>query len=171
MRNLSKLVYFTLFNLSIARQGSNFNITPDFAITNGCDDQCQETLSKANVADLDTFGHDFDFDWFRTATNFSGSNPGDLLKLQPLDPKTPGLQVKPGTTVYRMQYTSQDLDNSSLPATGFIALPFAPIQLKGSTTNDTSAAGLFPLVAYAHGTSGVYTGCAPSNGPALGATP
>ncbi|KAJ4160025.1 uncharacterized protein LMH87_007959 [Akanthomyces muscarius] len=167
MRNLFRLFYFAILGLSVARQGSNFNLTAEFATANGCDDKCLETLNKANAADLDTFGRDFDFEWFLTASNFSGSSPGDLLKLQPLDPKTPGLLVKPGTTVYRIQYTSQDLDNSSVPATGFIVLPFAPVQLKKSTKNDSSAAGLFPLVAYAHGTSGVYTGCAPSNGPAL----
>lgn len=168
MRHLFSLVFFATLRLSTARQGSHFSLTAEFAAANGCDDKCQETLNEANVAHLDIFEHDFDFEWFQTASNFSGSEPGDLFKLQPLDPKTPGLLVKPGTTVYRIQYTSRDLDNSSVPATGFIALPFAPVQLKNTTENEHSAAAAqFPLVAYAHGTSGVYTGCAPSNGPAL----
>ncbi|OAR02784.1 hypothetical protein LLEC1_04077 [Akanthomyces lecanii] len=167
MRDLSGIVYFAIFGLSVALQGSNFNLTADFAAANGCDDKCRETLNKANVADLETFGQEFDFKWFETASNFSGSKPGDLLKLQSLDPKTPGLLVKPGTTVYRIQYTSQDLDNSTVPATAFIALPFSPAKFKTSTSNESSATDLFPLVAYAHGTSGVYSGCAPSNGPGL----
>lgn len=44
-----------------------------------------------------------------------------------------------------------------MPSTGFIAFPFAK----------PSSASQFPLVAFAHGTIGVYRGCAPSTSPTL----
>lgn len=100
-------------------------------------------------------GINFDFDFYQTADNFSVSEPGDLLKFEPIKPST--LDVADGTTVYRFQYTSKDLDGSNVPSTGFIALPF-------TVPTDT---GKYPLVAFAHGTIGLFTGCAPSTSPAL----
>lgn len=166
MRICNWVLHAAIIGQATCLQGSNFNITPEFAVQNGCDEKCQATLAKANAIDLGIFGQNFDFDWFATANNFSGSKPGDVLKMQAMDPKMLGEQVKQGTTVYRIQYASVDLDNSTVPATGFIALPFAPASLKSKASNSSSSYQ-FPLVAYAHGTSGVYPGCAPSNGPAL----
>lgn len=166
MRICNWVLHAAIIGQATCLQGSNFNITPEFAVQNGCDEKCQATLAKVNAIDLGLFGQNFDFDWFATANNFSGSKPGDVLKMQAMDPRMLGEQVKQGTTVYRIQYTSVDLDNSTVPATGFIALPFAPASLKSKASNSSSS-HQFPLVAYAHGTSGVYPGCAPSNGPAL----
>jgi hypothetical protein len=146
----------SLVQLGTAAQGSNYNVTESFAEAHSCDSKCQDALNNANPIDLSTFGENFDFDFYETAANFSGSKPGDLLKLQPLDPAA--LQINAGTTVYRIQYTSRDLDGSPVPATGFIALPYAPAKQNSST---------YPVVAYAHGTSGIYRGCAPSNSPNL----
>ena len=139
-----------------ALQGSNFNVSKDFAAAHGCGEACQAALRSNDENDLDTFGHNFAFDFYNTAANFSTSQPGSLLKLEVLDPVP--LDVKAGTTVYRMQYTSRDLDGSPLPATGFIAFPYAPVKQNSNT---------YPLVAFAHGTSGIYRGCAPSNSPSL----
>jgi hypothetical protein len=92
-----------------ARQNSNFNITSEYATAHACGPKCQEILRLTNAADLDAVGHDFAFDFFATATNFSETTrPGDVLKVQPLDARE--LQVYSGTTVYRIQYASRDLD-------------------------------------------------------------
>jgi pimeloyl-ACP methyl ester carboxylesterase len=72
-----------------------------------------------------------------------------------VDPK--GLSIDGGTTVFRIQYTSLDYDGAVVPVTGFIAFPYAPHY--GSARHR--------LVAFAHGTIGLFPGCAPSNGPAL----
>ncbi|KID86011.1 prolyl aminopeptidase (secreted protein), partial [Metarhizium majus ARSEF 297] len=157
MRICNWVLHAAIIGQATCLQGSNFNITPEFAVQNGCDEKCQATLAKVNAIDLGIFGQNFDFDWFATANNFSGSKPGDVLKMQAMDPKMLGEQVKQGTTVYRIQYASVDLDNSTVPATGFIALPFAPPSLKSKASNSCSS-HQFPLVAYAHGTSGVYRG-------------
>ncbi|GIJ89483.1 hypothetical protein Asppvi_008425 [Aspergillus pseudoviridinutans] len=156
MRFLFVASLISLVQVGTAAQGSNYNVTKSFAEAHSCDCKCQDDLNNANPIDLATFGQNFDFDFYETAANFSGSKPGDLLKLQPLDPAT--LQINAGTTVYRIQYTSRDLDGSPVPATGFIALPYAPVKENSST---------YPVVAYAHGASGIYRGCAPSNSPNL----
>ncbi|RHZ68407.1 hypothetical protein CDV55_100702 [Aspergillus turcosus] len=156
MRFLFAASLISLVRVGTATQGSNYNVTESFAEAHSCGSKCQAALNEANAIDLATFGENFDFDFYETAANFSGSKPGDLLKLQPVDPVT--LQINAGTTVYRIQYTSRDLDGSPVPATGFIALPYAPAKQNSST---------YPVVAYAHGTSGIYRGCAPSNSPNL----
>lgn len=146
--------------LAAAKQAANFNVTKGFAEAHGCGAECQSNLDKNNPIDWSTFGTDFDFGFYETAANFSTSAPGDLLKIQPMDPDS--LDVKAGTTTYRIQYVSRDIDSSPVPATGFIALPYAP----PSPANGGNRPS-YPLAAYAHGTSGMYRGCAPSTSPNL----
>lgn len=148
-----------LVGLSNALQGSNFDITPEFAISHGCNQKCQAALREANEEDLAEFGHDFNFAFYETSRNFISSKPGDLLKFDQIDPRT--LHIRRGNRfyrieAYRMQYTSQDLDGTPVPATGFVVVPVARTRSRK-----------YSLVAWAHGTSGMYRGCAPSNGPSL----
>ncbi|KAJ8118476.1 hypothetical protein OPT61_g565 [Boeremia exigua] len=127
---------------------SNFPVSPDLAAQYACGNTCQENIQAASAKDLEDFDMSFDFEFYATAKNFSGSRPGDVLKLQPVDPKLTGIPA--GIAAYRLQYTSVDLDNSTIPATAFVAIPF--VRQKKP----------FRLVAYAHGTSGVFRGCSPS---------
>jgi pimeloyl-ACP methyl ester carboxylesterase len=136
-----------------AGQASNFDIPPDVAVKYGCDKSCQKKVEEANIADLKIWGTNFDFDFYATASNFSASKPGDILKIKPVSYTE--IAVPPGVAVYKIQYTSIDLDGTPVPSTGFIAFPFARM---GKS---------FKLVAYAHGTSGVFPGCAPSTSPNL----
>lgn len=96
------------------------------------------------------FGTDFDFDFYATARNFSSSKPGDLLKFEPLNGSS--LSVIYGLAAYRYQYTSVSLNGTVVPATGFIALPYT------SSRQD----GKYPVIAYAHGSIGIFAGCPPS---------
>ncbi|KAF2629490.1 alpha/beta-hydrolase [Macroventuria anomochaeta] len=148
------LPLFTIFLIAVAvyastpDRASNFPVSPDVAAQYECGSTCQENIQAASATDLEDFDMPFDFDFYTTAKNFSGSKPGDILKLQPVDPKL--AKFPAGIAAYRFQYTSVDLDNSTIPATAFIAFPF--VRQKDP----------FKLVAYAHGTSGVFRGCSPS---------
>ncbi|PQE28477.1 prolyl aminopeptidase (secreted) protein [Rutstroemia sp. NJR-2017a BBW] len=136
-------------------QASNFNISADEALKYGCGEKCQEVLAYTNAGDLQTMGTAFDFEFYATAKNFSSSStPGDLLKLAPIN--STQLTVPDGMTTFRFQYVSKNVDGRSVPATGFIAFPF----LKPDS-------GKYPLVAFAHGTIGVFPGCGPSSSPTL----
>ncbi|EAW20397.1 alpha/beta hydrolase family protein [Aspergillus fischeri NRRL 181] len=134
-------------------QASNFPVSPEVAAQYGCGKTCQESLNQTNSKDLDDFDTPFDFDFYATANNFSNSKPGDLLKLHPVDPDL--LDLPGGVATYKIQYTSVDLDNSTVPATAFVAFPFV------------QRGGPFKLVAFAHGTSGVFRACAPSTSSSL----
>ncbi|KAL4788735.1 Alpha/Beta hydrolase protein [Aspergillus venezuelensis] len=132
-----------------ASQASNFDISPSVAERYGCNSVCQADLKEHNTADLAIFDTPFDFDFYATASNFSFSSPGDLLKLKALNGTA--LNIPAGVSVYKIQYTSQDVGGTIVPATAFLAVPFA-------RRNNP-----YRLVAYAHGTTGVFRGCAPSS--------
>lgn len=151
-----------LVPLATALQVASFNVSPEEASSYGCGAECYGTINKTLQFDRDSFGTDFDLEFYATASNFSTSKPGDILKVQPVN--SADINVKTGTTVYRIQYTSVDLDGSPVPATGFIALPYAPTFNQRQNGHSES---VYKLAAYAHGTSGLYQGCAPSNGPAF----
>lgn len=71
--------------------------------------------------------------------------PGDIIATEKVDaPDVHG-------TVYRVMYHSQALDGRDIPVTGLIAVPTAP-----------APSGGYPVVSWAHGTTGLADVCAPS---------
>lgn len=138
-------------------QVANFNVSAKVAAEYGCNGTCYEAFSAGIAEDYAEFGALYNNSFYATAKNFSGSAPGDLLKYQPIHPKDLKGSVPKGITAYRFQYTSVDLSNKTVPVTGFIAFPYA---------NQTNG-HLYRTVAWAHGTSGVFKGCAPSAMPDL----
>lgn len=145
-----QLLVATLAGVSVGtpNRASNYPVSTELAVEYSCGRSCQDYLNTTNQSDLEDFDTPFDFDFYATADNFSTSKPGDVLKLAPVNPKI--MNVPVGIATYKLQYTSVDLDNSTVPATAFLAFPYA------------SQANQFKLVAFAHGTSGVFRGCAPS---------
>ena len=143
--------------VATSTQVANFNVSPSVAAEYGCNDTCYKAFSAGIAEDFAEFGALYNESFYETAKNFSCSAPGDLLKYQPINPQTIAGSVPKGITAYRIQYTSVDLFNNTVPVTGFIAFPYA------NRTNGH----LYRTVAWAHGTSGVFRGCAPSAMPDL----
>jgi hypothetical protein len=104
-----------------------------------------------------TYSTLYDEDFYATANNFSASVARDILKIQPVNSSEFSDSVPKGTTAYQFQYTSVDLFSNTVPVTSFVAFPYA---------NKTNS-HLFQTVAWAHSTSGVFKGCAPSVTPSL----
>lgn len=159
------LFLITVFCLSaIATQVANFNVSQETAEAYDCGVACQKRLALTLRADIAAVGRDFDVDFYTSAGNFSraSSKPGQVLKLEAVDPKT--LSIDGGATTYRFQYVSLDADGTAVPVTGFIAFPFRPHL---SLSNDGEVPKRYRLAAFAHGTIGLFRGCAASNGPAL----
>ncbi|KNG91055.1 hypothetical protein ANOM_000737 [Aspergillus nomiae NRRL 13137] len=142
-------------SLTAAKAAANFNLSTATLETYGCDTTCQTVFNYAQAEDRTLFGTDFEFGFYATASNFSRSQPGDLLKFEAIDPDD--LDVLSGMSAYRFQYTSRNLDGSPVPATGFIGIPYT------SFRKDKK----YPAIAYAHGTIGVFAGCPPSTTPTL----
>lgn len=141
--------------LATANQAADFTLSAKEYESYGCQEECQKTVKEAAELDREQMMPDFDYDFYATAHNFSTSlQPGKILKFETINAND--RNVSSGNTVYRIQYTSLDLNGSVVPATGFIAFP---------QVNARATEGKFPLVAWAHGTIGLFSGCAPTNSP------
>jgi pimeloyl-ACP methyl ester carboxylesterase len=77
----------------------------------------------------------------------SRTRPGDLLEKQPFS----GYQLPPGATATRILYHSLDAEGRDVATSGVVLIPAG-----------TAPAGGWPVIAWAHGTSGVGRQCAPS---------
>ena len=78
--------------------------------------------------------------------------PGTLLKLQ-LDANTTAYTLPPNTAISRFIFQSESINGSKVPVSAYILWPYLP---------RTQTDGL-PVIAWAHGTSGLFGNCAPSN--------
>lgn len=139
--------------LSGAAVVADLPVSESVAAYYGCGAECYKRFSADLAKEVYYYGNGFDGEFYATASNFSvsASTPGDLLKMEPINATI--LSVVPGgSTSYRFQYVSADIAGEPVPATGFIVVPDA------SRNNGRP----YPLMAFAHGTSGVFRRCAPS---------
>ena len=79
--------------------------------------------------------------------SLAGSRPGDLLKQE----KFAGYLVPKGASAVRILYHSLDADQHDVVTSGVVLIPAG-----------TAPVGGWPVIAWAHGTSGVARMCAPS---------
>ncbi|KAK5051355.1 hypothetical protein LTR84_003007 [Exophiala bonariae] len=96
--------------------------------------------------------------FYSTPSNFSAQDaqPGQILKIE-AHSNISSYAIPPGQSLSRIMYTSVDEKGSVVPATAAILWPFTPKPFNNSSPNT------YPLVAWAHGTSGVFRQCAVSN--------
>ncbi len=92
--------------------------------------------------------------WQKPAVIAETGDPGDVLRQEPF-PLADGV----AGTGYKIQYVSSvpDRRQSRVPVTGVVVVPNTP-----------APAGGYPVVSWAHGTTGTGDVCAPSNGPPFG---
>lgn len=92
--------------------------------------------------------------FYATPANFSSARPGQVVKLE-VNTNVSAYDIPPGQALSRFMYASVDNFGNVVPATAAILWPFTPKTFNDSTT--------YPLVAWAHGTSGIDRQCAVSN--------
>ena len=90
--------------------------------------------------------------FYRPPSNASGAPAGSLLRLQ-LYPNTSTYTLPPNTALSRFLYQTETLNGTLIPASAFILWPYSPrVEADG-----------YPVVGFAHGTSGGFGNCAPSH--------
>lgn len=92
--------------------------------------------------------------FYATPANFSSPKPGQILKIE-WETDISEYSVPPGQALSRIMYASTDDRGNVVPATAAILWPFSPKSFNGSQK--------YPLVAWAHGTSGIVRQCAITN--------
>lgn len=91
-------------------------------------------------------------DFYHVPTESVTTAPGTLLKLE-RDANTSVYTLPPNTALSRILFQSESLNGSVVPVSAFVLWPYLP-----RTQSDG-----FPVVAWAHGSSGIFGNCAPSN--------
>jgi alpha-beta hydrolase superfamily lysophospholipase len=85
--------------------------------------------------------------FYDTALPLGPGQPGDLIRSEPAK----DLHLSPGVSAVRILYRSLSPSKSPVPASGVVLIPAAE-----------APAGGWPIIAWAHGTTGVTRPCAPS---------
>jgi pimeloyl-ACP methyl ester carboxylesterase len=85
--------------------------------------------------------------FYDTPPNLSASKPGDLLRSE----KFSNYILPPGATAVRILYRSLDAEGRAVATSGVVLIPAGKAPASG-----------WPVIAWAHGTSGVARLCAPS---------
>lgn len=92
--------------------------------------------------------------FYATPTNISSAKPGQILKVE-VNTNVTAYDIPPGQSLSRFMYASVDNFGVVVPATAAVLWPFTPKSFNGSNS--------YPVVAWAHGTSGIDRQCAVSN--------
>ena len=120
-----------------------------------------QSTSTCNLTCLASMGASFEaaqhadnsFAFYEPPENFSKSlEPGTLLRLEDATAVL-NYTLPSALTMSRMIYTTTDINGTILPASAYIVWPYTPARANEG----------YPMVAWAHGTSGVFKPCAPSN--------
>lgn len=124
----------------------------------GCDATCQYLANLG--ATFETAQHaEPNSSFYTTPFNFSRElAPGAVLAVEYTTNLT-NYQVPYGLTMSRIIYTTTDLNGTVQPASAYILWPY----VRGADSLSNGSTAGFPLVAWAHGTSGNFPTCAPSN--------
>ncbi|KAI4166914.1 MAG: hypothetical protein LQ343_007651 [Gyalolechia ehrenbergii] len=90
-------------------------------------------------------------DFFDVPPDSAGAAPGTLLKLE-VDANTTAYTLPPNTAISRILFQSESINGSKVPVSAYILWPYIP----------RSQPDGFPVIAWAHGSSGASGNCAPS---------
>jgi alpha-beta hydrolase superfamily lysophospholipase len=155
---------------ALAQSTTTLPFNPAVASAYACQSSCQSFLADGVRADDATFSPSpvRNEAFYQTPKKFHKSRPGDLLKLEPIRNLSSYAftnEIPAGTTLYAIQYVSLGLNDTKVPATGFVALPFALAD--SASDSSPGSKSRFPLVSLSHGTSGFNPNCAPSHSPNL----
>lgn len=96
-----------------------------------------------------------DKSFYEVPNNYSSNlEPGNILKVEYATNLT-NYTVPSGLSMSRIIYTTKDINGTTIPASGYILWPYNALP-----ENDTVG---YPIAAWAHGTTGLFQPCAPSN--------
>lgn len=124
-----------------------------------CNETCKELVLRVSSWEAEQRASNFSF--YIVPENYSSDlTPGSVLKLERTTNLT-NYTVPAPLTMSRILYTTEDLNGTVIPASAYILWPSSPLQVP--VANPSSNNTQWPLVAWAHGTSGGLPPCAPSN--------
>lgn len=103
----------------------------------------------------DSIGND---PFYQTPPLNTSTSPGTLLRTEAYT-NTSYYTIAPNLALSRILFTSETLNGSTVPASAYILWPWQAKSLEGSSLNISGV----PVIGWGHGTSGVFSECAPSH--------
>lgn len=97
-------------------------------------------------------GSVYDDPFYQVTSDAKSISPGHPIKVEE-NVDTSKYLLPPATAMSRFIYQSENLQGSRVPVSAFVLWPYSPKSLEDG----------FPVIAWAHGTSGITATCAPSN--------
>ena len=152
------LASLTVAQQPLSAQNDTFasatSITPEQQLQAGINDFVRDDMEVAlNFERSNWATGSVDADpFYALPSNTSSSPAGSLLKVQ-VGVNTSAFTLPPDTALSRILYHTKTINGSVIPASAYILWPYSP-----RTTSDG-----FPVVGWAHGTSGGFGDCAPSH--------
>ena len=92
-------------------------------------------------------------EFYTVPTNSSTALPGDILKIE-FNATAKAFSLPPTTAISRILYMTASYNGTAVPASAYILWPYLPRKQPDGT---------FPVVGFAHGTTGIFGECAPSH--------
>ena len=131
---------------------SHFTLTTEQISTAGITNLTVNNVEVALNFERTALAHGLDDDFYTAPENSSTAPAGTLLKLE-IDANTTLYTLPPNTALSRIIFQTETLNGTLAPASAYILWPYMPRIHKDG----------YPVVAFAHGNSGVMGACAPSN--------
>ena len=103
--------------------------------------------------------------FYNVPASFDQKNPpppGTILKMEEFT-NTSLYTIPPSLTMSRFLYTTETLNGTSIPASAYILWPYQPRSFAGLKSCSGNSSTVFPVIGFAHGTSGQTPECAPSH--------
>ena len=145
-------------NVLLKPQSNNFNsfyhLSPQQRAAAGIDDVLANNVEialnfeRSNWAD----GPVTELPFYAAPANASDAAAGSLLKLQ-LDANASAYTLPPNTAISRILFQTETLNGTAVPASAYILWPYIPRKVADG----------YPVVSWAHSTSGVFPECGPSH--------
>ncbi|RYO80737.1 hypothetical protein DL764_009859 [Monosporascus ibericus] len=130
----------------------------------GCDQECQAALQSAFESESRLWVSDVVSDpFYSTPANISNASPGDVLRWEAVPSRqlSSNWTIPASLSLYRFMYATEDIDNSTIPATGWVLLPYH------HTLSTPNEPGKLRTVVWTHGTAGRSRLCATTNNKGL----
>ncbi|KAF5005483.1 hypothetical protein FDECE_8061 [Fusarium decemcellulare] len=138
--------------------------TCDAECQKGCNDECQAAIQATYESESKLWVSDIVSDsFYSTPANISAAKPGDILRWQnvPTEQLSKNWTIPASLTLYRFMYATEDINNKSIPATGWVLLPYH------KTLATPNEPGKLRTVVWTHGTAGRSRLCSTTNNRGL----
>ena len=151
------LSFFTSASAIPSLQSYGVNSTATF-ISQIAEAGVSETIAQNVAIALDferakwAHGSITEDDFYSVPHNASLAPVGALLKVQ-VDANTSAYTLPPNTALSRIMYQTETLNGSKIPASAYVLWPYLPLKQEDG----------YPVVGWAHGTSGGFGECGPSH--------